>query len=264
MTLSEWRKQKIQDLRKMVFEPSARQDVTVLIYHFWNMPESSQRFEEVEFSIFQTWRWCGKLPVKIITNNVCPEMSAFASQWGGVTPVVSPRLRPGMITSMSLDMVGYLAEYFDTEFVLIVQNDGFPLRSGFDEFVGPYSYCGPIFTRESRVKPWTDKIFQCSIGNGGFCLRRHDICVEANRLWKKWRWLINGTGWMTDDTCYCITFRVLSQKYRKMMRFPSRENARRFGYDRVAGVPVPHALPFGFHGANSFEALMGKFGSEIK
>jgi len=263
MTLSEWRKQKIPYLREMTFEPPTRQDVTVVIYHFWEASESSRRFEETEFSILQTWQWCGKLPVKIITNEVCPAMSVFANQWGGVTPIVSPRLRPGMIMTMSLDLVGHLSEYFDTDFVLIVQNDGFPLRSGFDEFVGPYTYCGPLFVRPHKIVPWIEKIFQYANGNGGFCLRRRDICVEANRLWEKWRWLINGTNWMIDDGCYCYTFRLLSRKYRKMMRFPSREKARLFGYDQMIGVPVPQALPFGFHGANSFESLMEKFGAEI-
>ena len=263
MTLSEWRRQKLPSLREVVFAPPSRQDVTVLIYHFWDTAESSRRFEEVELSLLQTWRWCGKLPVKIITNDVCPAMRTFADRWGGVTPVVSPRLCPGDINSMSLDLAGHLSEYFDTDYVLIVQNDGFPLRAGLDEFVGPYSYCGPSYVREKKIQPWIDKLIPYSNGNGGFCLRRRNICVEANRLWRKWCWLIKDTRWMIDDGYYCITSRILSGKYRKMMRFPSHKEACRFGYDQLIGVPVPQALPFGFHGAHSFEALMEKFGSEI-
>jgi hypothetical protein len=164
---------------------------------------------------------------------------------------------------MSLDMVGHLSEYFQTKYVLIIQNDGFPIRKGLDQFLNNFSYWGAPFVKESRKQKVIEMFTSCSVGNGGFSLRHHDVCVEANRLWLKWEWLLKDTRWMADDAYYCIVARILGSKYRRLIKFPSRNEAFKFGYDRLTDIPVPDHLPFGVHGARSFQPLYSKFGSEM-
>jgi len=263
MTLEAWREKRLPELRKRDFAPSTCNDVTIIIYHFWADKDTDIKFDETEFSILQTWLWCGKLPVKIITNRRAQRMNVFVQQHECVDVIESARLIPGSIFSMSLDMAGYLSRYFQTKYVLIIQNDGFPLKKGLDGFLGNYTYWGAPFIKESLKQSFLEKFVSCSIGNGGFSLRHHDVCVEANRLWFKWEWLLNETRWMTDDAYYCITARFLGWQYRKVITFPSRNQAFMFGYDKLTGVPVPDKLPFGIHGERSFEGLYDKFGSEI-
>jgi len=263
MTLAAWRKKRLPCLSKREFVASVHDNVTIVIYHFWSATETDTRFAEAEFSILQTWLWCGKLPVRIITNKQTSIMHAFARKHKEVEVIESPRLVPGSIPSMSLDMVGFLSDYFETAYVLIIQNDGFPLRKGLDSFIHKYTYWGAPFVKESLKQAVLERFISCSVGNGGFSLRHRNVCVEANRLWLKWEWLLKDTRWMTDDAYYCIMARVLGWKYRRLINFPSRKEAFDFGYDMLTGVPVPDQLPFGVHGANSFQALYEKFGPEI-
>lgn len=263
MTLEAWRKKRFPCLKERDFVTSTHNDVTIVIYHFWPANETDDRFKETEFSILQTWLWCGKLPVKIITNKRIQRMSMFAQERGEVDIIESNRLIPGSLLSMSLDMVGYLSGYFQTKYVLIIQNDGFPLRKGLDQFLNNFTYWGAPFVKESRKQKVIEMFISCSVGNGGFSLRHHDVCVEANRLWLKWEWLLKDTRWMAEDAYYCIMARILGSKYRHLISFPSRKEAFTFGYDRLTGVPVPNELPFSVHGEGSFLALYDRFGCEM-
>jgi hypothetical protein len=263
MTFSEWRKSRLPVLRKQDFKVVPSVSVTAVIYHFWDDDETNSRFEDTEFSILQTWHCCGLLPARIITNRPCTAMLRFKQKHENVDVFISPRLIPGSIPSMSLDMNGYLSSYFETNYVLIIQNDGFPLQSGLDKYLHNYTYWGAPFSQARGVQPWIDKVFPCSVGNGGFSLRRRDLCVEANKLWDKWKWLIQDTRWMPEDGYYCLILRLLSWRYRRLISLPSRAEAFAFGYDKLAVIPVPEKLPFGVHGVTSFEALYDKFADEI-
>jgi len=263
MTLETWRFSRLPILKAKKFVSAISKDVTIIIYHFWPDNETDNRFQETEFSILQTWLWCSKLPVRIITNKRTQKMSMFAQEHGEVCIIESSRLIPGYLLSMSLDMVGHLSEYFQTKYVLIIQNDGFPLRRGLDPFLNNFTYWGAPFAKESWKQKLIEMFTSCSVGNGGFSLRHRDVCIEANRLWFKWAWLLKDTRWMTEDAYYCIMARILGSKYRQLISFPSRKEAFTFGYDSLTGVPVPRQLPFGVHGASSFEALYTSFGNDI-
>jgi hypothetical protein len=261
MTLSEWRNKRLPLLRNEVFAQSAL-PVTVLIYHFWPEEQADARFSETEFSILQTWHCCGYLPVSIVCATPCAALLAFAQKYDKVTIWTSPGLIPGSVESMSYDCNGRLAEYFQTNYVLVIQNDGFPLQKGLEAFLGAHNYWGAPLTSK---KHWLvlDKFVRCAAGNGGFSLRTRELCLEANRHWKKLERHIRTYYWKRDDIFYCLTLRILSWRYFRLASLPSYHEALRFSYDKLVDTPPPLKLPFGFHGAPSFEILSTLFSAQV-
>jgi len=257
MNLMEWRNRRLPILRSEAFQQSSL-PVTILIYHFWPDLEANERFSETEFSILQTWHCCGYLPVSIVCDKPCSALLAFAHKHPHVTIWTSPSLIPGSVESMSYDCNGRMSEYFQTEYVLVIQNDGFPLQKGLEAFLGTHNYWGAPLTRK---KQWlaVDKLVRCTVGNGGFSLRTRELCLEANRHWKKWEHRINNYYWKRDDIFYCLTLRLLSWRYFRLASLPSYQEAFRFSYDKLIDIPPPNKLPFGFHGAPSFKILSEQF-----
>ena len=257
MTLIDWRNRRLPHLRNDVFEPSAL-PVTVLIYHFWPDAIADERFSETEFAILQTWHCCGYLPVSIVCAKPCAALLAFAQKYDKITIWTSPGLIPGSVESMSYDCNGRLADYFQTKYVLVIQNDGFPLQKGLEAFLEKHNYWGAPLTRKTH---WLilDKFVRCTAGNGGFSLRTRELCLEANRHWKKLERHIKTYYWKRDDIFYCLTLRLLSWRYFRLASLPSYQEALRFSYDKLVDIPPPTKLPFGFHGAPSFEILWKLF-----
>ena len=157
---------------------------------------------------------------------------------------------------MSVDCISRLHKRFSTPEVLIIQDDGFPLRPGLEEFLGKSDYIGAPWRGDDD---WiTRRLLKTSnlVGNGGFSLRSHAICEEASRLWN--------AGWRHIPSCYLrqedfFYARLLpkwSRSYQRKIHFAPMEAAVRFS---VEWSSIPDSMPFGFHSAAAFRRVKEKF-----
>jgi hypothetical protein len=134
------------------------------------------------------------------------------------------------ISEYSSFMIKELYKYTDSEFILIVQWDGFVIDAGAwsDDFLH-YDYIGAPWVGSETV----------AVGNGGFSLRsRKLLCALAEPD------IVVGHP---EDVAICKTNRVtLEQNYG--IKFPPKSLAARFSYER-GNRPRD---TFGFHGLYNF------------
>ena len=230
--------------------------VTIVSYFFRPEETAAERFPYVKCGILETWRHCGMMKTVIVSHTLTQPVAEFANRFPEwvevqVEPSLKPR-PPGDIESMSVDCISKLHERFATPEVLIVQDDGFPLRPGLEEFLGKWDYVGaPWPGRDDWI---TRRLLKTSnlVGNGGFSLRSKAICQEASRLWN--------AGWHRLPRCYLMQEDIFftrflprwSGHYRNRFRLAPVEDAARFSFERAA---APESLPFGFHSAEAFRRL---------
>lgn len=145
-----------------------------------------------------------------------------------------------------LDYDGYshfivykLKDYIDTDFVLIVQHDGYVLRphKWSDEFL-QYDYIGA---------PWPrDRFFDTDgtnvrVGNGGFSLRSKKLLDLPTKL--DLPFTDNGTGFFHEDGFICLYHR--KELIENSVKFAPVAVASRFSRERWCTDSVMQ--PFGFH-----------------
>ncbi len=254
--LRKWQSDRVDFLLKNSFISQSPSGLTFLTYHFWGKEKSDEMFIFTQHSLLETWLHCGIGPSVIVTNENERCIEEFASRFAPYVSVrVSRNLKPGSVPSMSFDCNENLHEYFSDGYVLIVQDDGFPIRHGIDKFLGKYDYIGAPFIRNT---PKT-RIFNLwpafAVGNGGFSLRSHKACEMAARVHKRFfRKFPQAVYPMREDVFFCIVMPLLSRRYRKSVRFADIQAASEFSYESIYG-PVMETQPFGFHGARSFAAL---------
>lgn len=256
--LATWQLARLEERRARDYAPTCFPQVTALAYHFWDDARFDRQFDFVESAIYETWRRCGKLKTCLVVNKTTPRIEAFAERHGNEVEVrVNSALVPGNLVSMSLDCNAQLHRYFDTEYVLIIQNDGFPLREGLGAFLGICDYVGAPFVRKTVCNRLFGLWPRFAVGNGGFSLRTKNICEQASYYWKKrYHRLPQDSRFVQEDVYYCFVLPLLEPAFRKQMRFAPVDVAERFSYDRLYGEGVA-ALPFGFHGNGAFRYLMG-------
>lgn len=256
--LLEWQRARLEALRASRFDAPRCDGVTALVYHFWDADVFDRQFDSVESAIYETWRCCGTLKTCLVVNRVTPHLEAFAGKHGAAVSVqVNPALVPGQVQSMSVDCNANLHRYFDTESVLVIQNDGFPLRHGLEDFVGRYDYVGAPFVRKTRLNRLLGFWPRFAVGNGGFSLRSRRICEAASYYWnKRYYRMPESHRFVREDAFYCFWLPFIEPAYRKAMCFAPWDVACRFSYDSLYGEGVPE-LPFGFHGKGAFAYLVG-------
>lgn len=151
----------------------------------------------------------------------------------GIDLVAIPRI--DSIQGYSEFMLKELADWIESDFVLIIQWDGFVLHPECwtSEFLD-YDYVGA---------PWTNQPADRAVGNGGFSLRSKRVLRAMSDPAM--------TISHPEDICICHTNRErLEQQHG--IAFAPRELAARFSFERV-----PAAAPtFGFHGAFNLPAVM--------
>lgn len=236
-------------------------DVTVLAY-FFRPPETAKvHFPGIECAIRETWRHCGILKTILVTHVITPPLATFANKFPNLVKIqIEPSLKPlppGDIASMSVDCNARLHSRFSTPSVLIVQDDGFPLRPGLNEFLGRWDYIGAPFLRCNRMTRLTGFWPHRAVGNGGFCLRSRRICEEANARWSRFSGWRHDNRLLAEDVFYCITLPLFSASYRKSVSFAPLDEALLFSWDALYGNP-PDNRPFGFHGAEAFAMLQSR------
>ena len=235
--LAEWARARLPALRAAPVPPCRHRGVTLLIYAF----PADGDFTLFEHAIRQTWAVLGALPTVVVTHD-----PALVPPMPGVETQAEPTLRPGDVDSMSRDCLARLHTRFATPHVLVVQDDGFPLRDELDAFL-KYDYVGA-----PNVRPgWRGRVADAlglTVLNGGFSLRSRRVCRWAARAWR----LRPGRGTPPEDRVYS-PLRLLP-----WLRFPPAGVAARFSQDTLEGhLPFFDDLPpMGVHRAQTLRAAL--------
>ncbi len=228
------------------------ESVTALTY-YWGAdtrrPDTT--FDRVESSFRETWLNCGMMKSVIVTDRPTKEVEKFAEEFPCVQIQVEPSLIPGDLFSMSRDCDGRFADRFDTEYLLVIQDDGFPLRNGLGEFLGKWDFIGPPYVRDKIFPRLFARMFNLWTSNGGFSLRSHRMCELAAEYWRR-RWHTCQDDMVAgEDAYYTSTLLKHHLKYNRSMKMADNRSAIKFGWDILVPQPVKE-LPFGFHRAETF------------
>lgn len=248
---------RLPELRRRAVPPCRHSGVTLLVYWYpKTAPDGSRPLDPCEFALRQSWDVLGFLPTVVVTDRRWPALDAFAQTFG-MEIQEEPSLVPGDIWSMTLDCVARLHTRFRTRHVLIVQNDGWPLRDELDAFLRYDCVGAPCVTPGWRET--VADLLGLTVLNGGFTLRSRRLCQAVARRWQ-WLWrhlLPSGHPWLSEDIFYTRTLRLADPWFRLRFRFAPARVARRFSVECLEGaLPVPRgARPMGFHGRLTLAAF---------
>ena len=246
MDLVGWQKGRMELVHKgRVAYGEGPREVTVLAY-FWGAAD----FWRVECAIRETWLKCGQMKTVIVTDGERDEVKRFAAEFECVDVQVEKGLVAGSLGSMSADCNGKLVGRFSTPYVLVVQDDGFPLRAGLGEFLGKWDFIGAPSIRDLFLPRLAARVLNHWTMNGGFSLRSRKICELAAKYYR-------GEN-VAEDIYYTGTLVRKRGAYRRAVRLPENREALKFSYDAIVKFDVKE-LPFGFHRASSFEELTRMF-----
>lgn len=147
----------------------------------------------------------------------------------------------GTIEAYSDFCIQKMADYIDTEYVLIFQHDGFILNpdAWTDDFL-KYDYIGaPIWNEDFGKEGSWPHLWV--VGNGGFSLRTKKLHLALQELWR------DGTITKThpEDNVICVDHRKLLES--KGFRFAPLELARKFSFEASDGTSKKWNGEFGFH-----------------
>ena len=230
-------------LRAAPIPPRRHQGLTCLIYCY---PPEGASLDAFEFAIRQTWHVLGHLPTILVTHRreaIPPALAALP-----LDIQVEPTLRPGDVASMSRDCLTRLHTRFRTPRLLVIQEDGWPVRDEIAPFLR-YDYVGA-----PNVSPgWRARLadaLSLTVLNGGFSLRSRRLLRVASVLWRLLPAPLRRHVPPED--------RFLSRLRRlPFLRFPPAAVARGFSEDCLDGAlpPAPDANPMGFHRPSTYAAL---------
>ena len=239
--------------------------VTVLAYFFSaSEAEAESRFPYLECAILETWRLCGSLHTVIVANTLFRCLSSFAETHQPLVEIqVENSLVPGSVDSMSADCNGKLYTRFSTKYVLVIQDDGFPLRPGLPFFLGKGDFiAGPRnYVRDYWWVNLLRRIMRDCPYNGGFSLRTNRICKLAARYWVR-KWKYRHPSFETiEDVFYTTTLPRDSFYYRLAIRANQVHLGYRFSIESDYYPDNLKEMPFGFHSANAFCKIVEKYPS---
>ena len=250
--LIEWQKENLGALRTETFVKSLIKDVTVIAHYFQNDYELDSNFWRTEFAFLKTFQTQGLLPSVLVVNKSTPMIEKFCQQYS-ISIQVADSLIPGKIKTLALDLVQNLHERFSTNYVLTIQDDGFPMRPGLEEFIGKWDYVGAPWVHHNTY--YDIYPYKYCVGNGGFSLRSKRICEVASRVYKKWFrhlpywWYVLG-----DDVFYCKTLRFWFRNAVKDMKWPTLDEASQFSIECNEDY-IPVIPPLGFHAKGFFKYM---------
>ena len=244
---------------------SPRPDVTALMYFFWKEESAEARWFEFEGAMLETWRKCGLLKTVIVSNTLHQCLQRFAERFDNVEIQIEQRLVPGDIISMSYDCNSRLFQRFDTDYVLIVQNVGFPLRRGLDEFVrAGYDFIGAPHCRPAFLPSLLTRLLRYCPSNGGFSLRTRKLCEIGARLWDEGDFeqkpYVDDV--MAEDYFFTKTLPLSGIGYWLRRNQASSSFSDYFSYGATFPL-TSKRVPFGFHTATGFAELVRRFGYSI-
>lgn len=231
--------------------------VTVLAYFFRDEESYDEKFVHLAGAILETWRHCGRMKTVIVANRIGNALARFAARYPWVEVQVEPMLVPGDIDSMSIDCIARLGSRFATDYVLIVQDDGFPLRPGIDEFVGlGYDFIGAPFCRDLWLPRLLTRVLRFAPMNGGFSLRSRHCCQVVSSYWMKHYADLPFCADFVEDN-FITNFLPRRHPGAWIRVCPSPCGiAARFSYDGSIPFNRNNGLPFGFHSWRAFRDLI--------
>lgn len=232
-------------------------EVTALAYLFWGEEGYEEAFGKIEHAFKETWRHCGRLKSVLVVNETAPCVERFAAKNQNVEVQVESSLVPGKIFTMSADMNGKLYKRFNTPYVLIIQNDGYPLRSGIEDFVGKYDFIGAPYVGLQWWKRLVAWLTNYHVQNGGFSLRSRAICEAAARFWNEKYHMLGDCNAASEDIFYTGTLIRKERSYRRSFRLATSRESLAFSWDAAVPILRPQLHPLGFHGVKALEALIG-------
>lgn len=252
--LSGWMAGRLVQNREIAQWDDGDPRVTVLAYYFWADDPGLRRLDAIECAILETWRHCGRMKAVVVSDKPTSGLDALAARHGKWLEVqVEPSLVPGNLYTMSVDCNSRLYSRFSSEYVLIVQDDGFPLRSGLGEFIGKFDFIGAPYVRNKWYLQFVCRMFKCQVCNGGFSLRSRRVAELAAHYWEKKYYALPDCDAASEDYFCTKTLPLREPAYRRQVTLPTFSEANDFSYDAVFPY-VGDRLPFGFHGALAFEA----------
>ena len=127
--LKEWQKCNMKHLRRKLFVRSQIRNVTAVAYYFRPPSDLNNYFWRTEFAFLKTFETQGLLPSVLVVNACTPKIKSFCERYS-INIQIADNLIPGSIKTLALDLVQNLHTRFDTDYVLTVQDDGFPMRPG--------------------------------------------------------------------------------------------------------------------------------------
>ena len=209
----------------------------------------------------RTWKHCGEQKTVIVASHRFDEVEAFVASHSNVELQIESSLVPGNIKTMSMDCIKKLYTRFTTPYVLIIQDDGFPVRQGLEEFVGKADFWGAPIISDG----WRRKIaYAIGLGsfNGGFSLRSRRLCEYASRKWFSFFRHIfrEDSPYLGEDFYYTTLLKLLPTTWWRF-KFPMEKQAFHFSFDNLGGlvsVPSESILPFGVHGKSTLNLMLGK------
>jgi hypothetical protein len=142
----------------------------------------------------------------------------------------------GKVEDYSIFCINELYKYVNTDYVLVVEYDGFVLNPDrwTEEFL-KYDYIGaPI----SRKASW-DTAAPLVVGNSGFCIRSKRFLELSAKLSSENKII----KFFPEDVAVCVWYRDEFEK--QGMTFAPPELAMRFSVQEDYGI---YDKPFGFHG----------------
>ena len=258
MTLQDYTRRAAEDRGETFREGPA--NVTTLAYFFRDEASFDAKFVHLAGAILETWRHCGKMKTVVVANRVGGALVRFAARYPWVEVQVEPSLVPGDIDSMSRDCVSRLGERFSTDYVLTVQDDGFPLRGGLEAFVARgYDFIGAPFCRNRWLPRFLTRLLRFAPMNGGFSLRSRRCCRVVADYWRRHYARLPFRSDFIEDNFYTnyLPRRHLGAWLR--LRPCPCDIAAQFSYDASFPLNVRGELPFGFHNARAFAALSQAF-----
>jgi hypothetical protein len=257
--LSIWREKRLGELAGVDFPVSRYVDrVTLVVYVFPPEGKEAGLFEGIKASVLHTWDLLGKLKTVIVSSHGFKEVQDFASAYGGVEVQIEPSIVPGKIKTMSMDCIKNLHKRFDTEYCLIVQDDGFPLKDNLGDFLGRCDFYGAPIISDG----WKRKLaYGSGFGsfNGGFSLRSRKICEYASKKWFSFwsRIFKEDSRFLGEDFYYTTLLKLLPATWFKF-KFPGEEESFSFSVDILDGLAAsPEGIaPFGIHGKATAERFL--------
>lgn len=252
-TLAEWQKKRLRTVHGGRTDyGKGRDDVTVLAYYWGaDVEKPDTQFYRIESAFRETWLQCGMMPSVVVTDRPTKQLEKFAEDFPSVAIQVEPSLVPGDIFTMSQDCDGRFADRFNTEYLMVIQDDGFPLQPGLDDFLGKWDFIGPPYVRDKWLPRLLAGVLNLWTANGGFSIRTHRMCEMAADYWRsKWH-MCNDPYIVGEDAYYTSTLLKHEWKYNRTMKMADNRSALKFAYDIIVPQPIKE-LPFGFHRAETF------------
>lgn len=135
-----------------------------------------------------------------------------------------------------------LHRYLDSDFLLLMQQDGFILNpEAWDDAFLTYDYLGAPWPKDlSWVLPG------CQVGNGGFSLRSRRLTTLTSKLFYP---IVYGGGINEDFAIGCVAREFMESRG---IQYPSVETALRFSIEQASPDWHQPEQSFGFH---SFETI---------